>query len=242
VQPVIGSAGAGAAESAIASASRTDGAAPSTSGDGTASGIALARDSHASLSDAALVDAVGQGSVASFAVLVDRHGNTLYRVAVRMLGDGHEAEDVVQDAFARLWQYAARWKPTGAGLVGWLHRVTINLCFDRKRRFRVITTADLPDIEDEAPRADRLIEADQARDEVADALDALPARYRAALVLCYFEGLSNAAAADVLNLNIKAMESLLFRARRQLRAILVERETSWRELVAAGEIERSDPQ
>ncbi len=234
---MIGSGGAGAAENAIASTTRSQGVASSTARDATASGIALARQN-----DAALVDAVGQGSVAAFAVLVDRHGNALYRVAVRMLGDGHEAEDVVQDAFARLWQYAARWKPTGAGLVGWLHRVTINLCFDRKRRFRVITTADLPDIEDETPRADRLIEADQARDEVADALDALPARYRAALVLCYFEGLSNAAAADLLNLNIKAMESLLFRARRQLRAIMVGRETSWRELVAAGEIERSDTQ
>jgi RNA polymerase sigma-70 factor (ECF subfamily) len=226
-----------------------DKVAPTTIDDPTASAIAVvvsgAVGGHLDLvrcDDTALVALVGTGSVAAFAVLVERHSAALYRVGVRMLGDGHEAEDVVQDAFARLWQYAARWKPTGAGLVGWLHRVTINLCFDRKRRFRVITTADLPDIEDEAPRADRLIEADQARDEVADALDALPARYRAALVLCYFEGLSNAAAADVLNLNIKAMESLLFRARRQLRAILVERETSWRELVAAGEIERSDPQ
>ena len=101
-------------------------------------------------------------------------------------------------------------------MVGWLHRVTLNLCFDRKRRFRVITTPDLPDIEDDAPLADRLIEADQAREEMASALDALPERYRAALVLCYFEGFSNAAAADMLDLNIKAMESLLPRTNRLL--------------------------
>jgi RNA polymerase sigma-70 factor (ECF subfamily) len=103
----------------------------------------------------------------------------------------------------------------------------------------VITTPDLPDIEDDAPLADRLIEADQARAEVVSALDALPERYRAALVLCYFEGFSNAAAADMLNLNIKAMESLLFRARRQLREVLSTRELAWRDLVIAGEIERS---
>ena len=220
---------------------------PSTPDDDAASVIAnvigcaralTARD-LARLDDAALVDAVGQGSAAAFAVLVNRHSGALYRVGLRMLGDGHEAEDVVQDAFARLWQHAARWKPSGAGLVGWLHRVTLNLCFDRKRRFRVITTPDLPDIEDDAPLADRLIEADQAREEMASALDALPERYRAALVLCYFEGFSNAAAADMLDLNIKAMESLLFRARRQLREILSTRELAWHDLVIAGEIERS---
>jgi len=191
------------------------------------------------MDDTALVALVGAGSVAAFAVLVERHSTALYRVGLRMLSDTHEAEDVVQDAFARLWQYAARWKPSGAGLIGWLHRVTINLGFDRKRRFRVITTADLPDIEDEAPLADRLIEADQARDAVTGALNALPERYRAALVLCYFEGYSNAGAADMLGLNIKAMESLLFRARRQLREVLERRDLAWRDLVQAGQIERS---
>jgi len=227
-----------------------DKAASTTIDDPTASAIAVvvsgvvsgAVGGHPDLircDDTALVAMVGTGSVAAFAVLVERHSAALYRVGVRMLGDGHEAEDVVQDAFARLWQHAARWKPSGAGLVGWLHRVTLNLCFDRKRRFRVITTPDLPDIEDDAPLADRLIEADQARAEVVSALDALPERYRAALVLCYFEGFSNAAAADMLNLNIKAMESLLFRARRQLREVLSTRELAWRDLVIAGEIERS---
>ncbi len=214
--------------------------APTTSDDPTASRIAAAGLRDMTLrGDTELVGLVGAGSVAAFAVLVERHSAGLYRVGVRMLGDRHEAEDVVQDAFARLWQYAARWKPSGAGLIGWLHRVTINLCFDRKRRFRVITTDDLPDIEDQAPLADRLIEADQARAAVAGALNALPERYRAALVLCYFENHSNAAAADILCLNIKALESLLFRARRQMRVVLEQRELAWRDLVHAGQIERS---
>ena len=164
--------------------------------------------------DAVLVGLVGTGSVAAFAILVDRHSAALYRLAVRMLADSHEAEDVVQDCFARLWQHAAAWAPAGAGLVGWLHRVTLNLCFDRKRRFRVITTPDLPDMVDAAPLADQMIEAQQAHHAVDDALAALPERYRAALVLCYLQGFSNAAAADMLGLHIKAMESLLYRARR----------------------------
>lgn len=189
----------------------------------------------AALPDAALMRETGLGSVAAFAVLVERHTPALYRVAMRMLGDGHEAEDVVQECFARLWQHAPRWQPSGAGLVGWLHRIAMNLCFDRKRRFRVVTTPDLPDMADDAPQADEVIEADQAHGAVAAALNDLPERYRAALVLCYYEGFTNALAADVMSLNIKAMESLLFRARRQMRDLLEARDVAWRDVaVGAG--------
>ncbi len=178
------------------------------------------RHRHPPADDATLMRHVADGCDASFAALVERHAAALYRVAARMLGDAHEAQDVVQDCFARLWQHAPRWTPTGAGLVGWLHRVTMNLCFDRKRRLRVVVTDDLPETIDTAPLADRVIETRQAREEVARALADLPERYRAALVLCYYEDLSNALAAQVLDLNIKAMESLLFRARRQMRELL----------------------
>jgi RNA polymerase sigma-70 factor, ECF subfamily len=180
--------------------------------------------------DAALMVAVGQGSAPAFALLVERHTPQLYRLAARMLGDRFEAEDVVQECFTRLWQNAPRWQPSGAGLVGWLHRVTMNLCLDRKRRFRVIITPDVPDCQDPAPLADVLIQADQARCAVADALAALPARHRAALVLCYYEGHSNASAAQVLELNIKALESLLFRARRLMRERLETRAQTWGEI------------
>lgn len=176
------------------------------------------------LDDTVLMARVGQGDVSAFSTLVEHHSPALYRVAARMLGDGHEAEDVVQECFARMWQNAPRWRPSGAGLVGWLHRVAMNLCFDRKRRFRVITTDAVPDLPDEAPSADRRIEADQAQRAVAAALADLPERYRAALVLCYYEDFSNALAAEVMDLNIKAMESLLFRARRQMRELLVARD------------------
>lgn len=178
------------------------------------------------LDDAALMGEVARGTVAAFAILVERHSPALYRVAMRMLSDAAEAEDVVQDCFARLWQNAPRWSPSGAGLVGWLHRVTMNLCFDRKRRFRVVTVETLPDPADDAPLADRRIEAAQATQAVTAALGDLPERYRAALVLCYYEGFSNALAAEVLDLNIKAMESLLFRARRQMRGLLEARDVS----------------
>lgn len=184
------------------------------------------------LDDAALMREVALGSVEAFSILVERHSPALYRVAMRMLSDAAEAEDVTQDCFTRLWQNAPRWQPSGAGLVGWLHRVTMNLCFDRKRRFRVVTVDELPDPADDTPLADRRIEADQAAQAVGAALDDLPERYRAALVLCYYEGFSNALAAEVLDLNIKAMESLLFRARRQMRGLLEARDVSCADLEA----------
>jgi RNA polymerase sigma factor (sigma-70 family) len=183
-----------------------------------------------SLDDSGLMAEVGQGGVEAFATLVDRHSTTLYRVARRMLSDTHEAEDVVQECFARLWQNAPRWKPSGAGLVGWLHRVTMNLCFDRQRRVQILITPTVPERADEAPLADQRLQLDQTQRAIAGALADLPERYRAALVLCYYEGFTNALAANVLDLNIKAMESLLFRARRQLRDLLQARDISCRDL------------
>ncbi len=190
------------------------GAAPATFSDAATAPDAAGR------ADNVLMGHVARGCAASFGVLVERHTPALYRVACRMLGDGHEAEDVVQECFARLWQYAARWRAEGAGLVGWLHRVAINLCFDRQRRFRVVTMPDLPDMADDAPLADRQMETDEMQRAVLGALGELPPRYRAALVLCYYEGFTAALAAQVLELNVKAMESLLFRARRQMRSLL----------------------
>lgn len=163
---------------------------------------------------------VAQGDVAAFTLLVERHSPRLYRVAYRMLNDAQEAEDVTQDAFSRLWQSAPKWTARGGGLAAWLHRVAVNRCLDRLRRFRIVTTDVLPEIADDAPSPERSLAIDRLGLAMDDALSALPGRHRAAIVLCYFEGLSNMVAAQVLELNLKAMESLLFRARRSLRELL----------------------
>ncbi|BEU99206.1 RNA polymerase sigma factor [Novosphingobium olei] len=211
----------------------TDGLAPPPTG-ASAKNEQRPAGPRAELDDTALMTRVADGDAAAFALIVDRHASTLYRVAIRMLGDPQESEDVVQEAFARVWQQARRWQPSGAGLVGWLHRVTMNLCFDRKRRFRVVLTPELPEQVDTSPLADEAMVAQQARSEVAQILAGLPERYRAALVLCYYEGMSNALAAEVLELNIKAMESLLFRARRHMRDLLEKRDVRCVDLVSAG--------
>lgn len=167
--------------------------------------------------DTALMARVAVGDGEAFAILVERHSPALYRVGCRMLNDQHEAEDIVQECFARLWQKAPVWQPSGSGLVGWLYRIAVNLCFERHRRLRLVGVDEDREYVDDAPLPDAMLETTQTRDALAAALAELPERHRAALVLCYTEGLTNALAAEVMELKLKAMESLLVRARRQLR-------------------------
>jgi RNA polymerase sigma factor (sigma-70 family) len=186
--------------------------------------------------DAALMAAIALGDSAAFGQIVQRHSPGVYRIGCRMLGNHHDAEEVVQECFSRLWQQAPRFTTRGAGAVGWLYRTAMNLCFDRKRRLRLVTDEAFPEPIDDAPLPDESIAAREAHREVACALANLPERYRAALVLCYYEGLTNALAAQVLDLNIKALESLLLRARRQMRVLLEERELASSDLLASSRI------
>lgn len=184
------------------------------------------RAPHNQVSDDALMRRVGDGDAAAFAALVDVHAKRPHRIAWRMLGDASEAEDVAQEAFLRLWKDAPRWnarpETVGAGVGAWLARVATNLCLDRLRRRARLSDGEVPDRADPAPLADEAIGAGQDRARVRAALDALPERQRAAVVLTYYEDLPNAEAAAVLAMNIKAFESLLLRARRALRERLAE--------------------
>ena len=163
---------------------------------------------------------IGQRDAAAFRMVVDRHAIAIRRIGYRMLGDASEAEDVAQEALAKLWEHAARWHPGGSGIGAWLHRVAVNACLDRLRKRRFTSDGEVPDRIDEAPLADTLIEHDQQRAAVVACVSALADRQRAAIVLTYYEGLSNIMAATALDMNIKAFESLLHRARRSLHDLL----------------------
>lgn len=177
----------------------------------------------AELEDNNLMQDVAKGDVAAFRTLVERHSPELYRACYRILGDAAEAEDALQDTFSSLWQNAPAWQPTGSGLPGWLKRVTINFCLQRLRRLKVVPADNLPDLADPSPDPEVALASKKMEQAVAQALQDLPARHRVALVLTYYEGYSNALVADILDLNIKALESLLFRARQSLRGLLESR-------------------
>ncbi len=181
---------------------------------------AFADDDQDCAPDDALMARVLRRDAGAFRLVVDAHARTLHRIAYRMTGDPVEAEDVAQEALTRLWQHAGRWQAGGSGIGAWLTRVAMNLCLDRLRRRRFASDESVPERADDAPLAPALIEAEEDRQRVVAAIAALPDNQRAAVVLTYYEDQPNAMAAESMEMNIKAFESLLLRARGALKRAL----------------------
>ncbi len=166
--------------------------------------------------DAALLRRALDGSSSAWRELIDAYSAQLYRHAWRLLGERDAAEDVVQDTFVRLWRHGHRWQPD-APLKAWLYRVADNLAMDvlRRRRPLVEMVEDPPD---PSPSAQRQVEDAMELARLTALVDALPRRQRTALLLCRLEGLSLREAAEAMECTEEAVEALLGRARRTLRA------------------------
>jgi RNA polymerase sigma-70 factor, ECF subfamily len=175
--------------------------------------------------DEDLMMRVGTGDRIAFGELVRRHLNRTVGFAQRVTGSRGDAEEVAQEAFLRVWTKAPTWR-TGNGESGtarfttWLYRVALNLSIDRKRRPTHDPLGDAVEPTDPADSAVETIAKAQLSAQVAAAVATLPERQRAALALCFYDGLSNREAAAVLSLTPGAVESLLVRARRSLRQAL----------------------
>lgn len=163
-----------------------------------------------------LMARAAQGDERAFRELARRHAGGALRLARRILGSEALAEEIVQDAFLRVWTNAPRWRPEAAFRT-WLYRVVINLCLNAKRRPADLPLAAAGEPADPAPDAGAALEQRERDQLLAAAIDRLPARQRAAIVLTYQEGLGNAEAAAVLGTSVSGIETLLVRARRSLR-------------------------
>ncbi len=170
-------------------------------------------------SDEELLGLIQDGHRSAFAELVRRHSHRFYRVAWRILKDQAEAEDMVQNSFLKLWQKPESWRADKkTKFLTWFYRVVTNACLDHLKKKR-------PDLKGdeliEASRADTEIETELGRKErqefVAQQVQALPERQRMALTLCFYEGLSNQEAADVMGIKLKALQSLIVRAKQHLK-------------------------
>jgi RNA polymerase sigma-70 factor (ECF subfamily) len=170
--------------------------------------------------DAELLQAIAGGDRAAFDRLSRRHLDRAYGVALRMTGSRADAQDVVQDVFLRLWQRPDAWRPGQAQFSTWLYRVVVNRCLDLKRRPR---GTDLDSVEEpqdpDANAEDSLLDAERNR-ALDSAVNQLPERQKAAIVLTYTAGLRNAEAASAMEISVKAFEALLVRAKRELRDYL----------------------
>jgi RNA polymerase sigma factor (sigma-70 family) len=162
----------------------------------------------------------------SWEEIVREHSARVYRLSYRLTGNPHDAEDLTQDVFVRVFRSLDRFQP--GTFEGWLHRITTNLFLDSARRRQKIRFDGLADGSAERlasawpTPSEQLADADLDHD-VAAALAALPPEFRAAVVLCDIEGLSYEEIASVLDVKIGTVRSRIHRGRAQLRAALAHR-------------------
>lgn len=170
-------------------------------------------------SDEALMARIARGDEPAYRQLARRHLPVAVALARRILGNTADAEDVAQEAMLRVWTNAPRWQPL-ALFRTWFRRVVVNLCLDRKRRAQWVDLEAAGEIVDPAANAGEQVERGERDQLVRAAIGRLPARQRAAIVLTYSEGLSNAEVADALDTSVSAVETLLVRGKQNLRRSL----------------------
>jgi len=177
---------------------------------------------------------------AAFCRLVNRHLDSLHRYLTRLTRSTADADELAQETFLRLWQQAGSYRPGTVRLSTWLHRIAHNAAVDRLRRRRgeaqtapwdglhtaagnrasELGPAAEPALD--APDPEALAAAAETGRLLERAIAALPPSQRAALLLCQVQGFSNREAAEILGQSARGVESLIARARRSLRAALME--------------------
>lgn len=168
--------------------------------------------------DHELLRLIQEGNSQAFALLVERHTDRFYRLAYRYLQNREAAEDTVQDAFLKLWENPALWQPErNSRFTTWFYRVVINLCLDARRRKTPLPLEDEAAVPDERQPAEEKMIREEEQEALERAIGTLPERQRTALNLCFDEGLTNQQAAEVMGLKLKALQSLIMRAKTTLK-------------------------
>lgn len=175
-----------------------------------------AQATQLAVGDAYLAARAQQGYLDAYELLVQRHSPMVYRVALRLTGNHHDAQDVAQEALIAAWENLARFRAESS-FSTWLYQIVTRRALNKISRSRAASSLDmLPDVADPAAEPAIQTERNLAVDAVTDALLALPFPQRAVVVLHHFEGLSYAEIASVTGTTEPAIRSHLFRARRAL--------------------------
>ncbi|MDP9417016.1 MAG: RNA polymerase sigma factor SigE [Actinomycetota bacterium] len=171
--------------------------------------------------------------------IVRTHSARVYRLAYRLTGNSHDAEDLTQEVFVRVFRSLSSYTP--GTFEGWLHRITTNLFLDGARRRQRIRFDALPDDAGERIGGQERTPAESYDErhfdgDVQRALDALPPEFRAAVVLCDIEGLSYEEIAATLGIKLGTVRSRIHRGRAQLRSALEHRAPVTAESRVRGEV------
>jgi RNA polymerase sigma-70 factor (ECF subfamily) len=168
---------------------------------------------------------MAQGDADALGELYDRYVRGVYSLAFRILHDGMEAEDVVQEVFAQVWKQASRYDASRGVVLAWLLTLTRSRAIDRlrARRARGAGSSDeraLQQITDSSPPADLQVLSSEQVGRLRAALDELPMLQRSAIELSYFEGLTHVEVAAQLEQPLGTVKTRIRLALRKLREVL----------------------
>jgi RNA polymerase sigma factor CnrH len=177
--------------------------------------------------DASLAIAARGGDQAAFATIMGRHKGWLYQFIRRYVADRDDAYDVLQESFISAWGALSRFDPERP-FEAWLRRIALNKCRDRARRsavrraaLRLFGVSESGTFNETArPGADFNARVDQALRRLESAVARLPRNLKEPLVLTMLEGMSHREAGELLGINAKAVETRVYRAKRQLASLL----------------------
>lgn len=177
--------------------------------------------------DDRLIRQIAEGDPSALGALYDQHARALYGLAVRILSDAGDAEEVVQDVFVHVWRNAGRYDLARASVTGWLLMMTRSRAIDRVRARQArpgtgpaSSPDELPLISDIGPGPDATLIAEESVAQLAAALRELPEPMHAAIDLAYFEGLSQSAIAARLGEPLGTVKTRMRTALIKLRAAL----------------------
>jgi RNA polymerase sigma-70 factor (ECF subfamily) len=157
--------------------------------------------------------------------IVREHADRVYRLAYRLSGNQHDAEDLTQETFIRVFRSLASYQP--GTFEGWLHRITTNLFLDMARRKSRLRMEGLPEDTDrlvgDGPSPEQVYSQTHLDPDLESALDELAPEFRAAVVLCDVEGLSYEEIGATLGVKLGTVRSRIHRGRQALRASLERR-------------------
>lgn len=170
--------------------------------------------------DSELLDRLATGDEIAFRALVERHIDRAYAIALRIVGNAADAEDVVQDTMLKIWSHRGRWQHGRAKFSTWLYRVISNRCIDLRRKPRTENVETVPEVADGQPGAVEIIARNELNAMLETAMQRLPEQQRIAVIFSYHENMSNGEIAEVMDTTVAAVESLLKRGRQQLRQLL----------------------
>jgi RNA polymerase sigma-70 factor, ECF subfamily len=180
----------------------------------------------------------GRGDKHAFEILVRRHQRSVLNFIYRFIGDRIEAEDLAQEVFLKVWQSAATYKPT-AKFTTWIYRIATNLCINKQKSDRIRRLFMVPpsrkeeedlgnefsaDHATKCPSPEDLLLVEERKRQILNTIQQLPTNQRIALILKKYEGLSYKEIAGIIGCSVSAVDSLMVRAKRNLRRKFISQE------------------